>query len=89
MMPCGLRYTVTFIHWKAFYFSACLFFMGINETISIRHIIVVNPSNLVHLCCSNKRPETREFIKEHKIERPLSVKVFMLYFIILEKGRAE
>lgn len=53
------------------------------------YVIVVKTSDSVHLCCCNKRPGIREFTKEHKMERTVSVRVFMLYLIRLGKGRAE
>lgn len=85
MMSCGLRCEVTSVHGQAFYCSACLFFVSINETIA---------SDLcrwlaIHLCCYNKRPGIREFTKERKIERTVSVRVFTLYLIRLGKRRAE
>ena len=53
------------------------------------YVFVVKTSDSVHLCCCNKRPGIGEFTKEHKIERTVSVIVFMQYLIRLGKGRAE
>lgn len=83
MMSCGLRSEVTSVHGQAFYCSACLFFVS---SMKLSHQTYVVDS--VHLCCCNKRPGIREFTKEHKIERTISVSVFMQYLIRLGKGRA-